>query len=1411
MTLYDSTVATLTLEDCLVEKQKEGPRATLTANGPVTLKNTVIDGTTYVLSDTDEGLTVEGNSRLVGDTRVDGNLTFKSGNASTSKITVYGAAEISGGLIYELDASNAGRLTVSGGTFGKITAPDEKKLIDCLKDGYAFYEDGGDNSVVDGRNSTLEWVYVAEHTHGDYKWDPATHEKVCACGHATETDYDLPTISGIVSDETYYQNTLTFTVTDTGSGLASVKDGDKVLIRNASGEYTIPADNAEHTITATDNAGNSTTVTITVYKVYKITLVDGMGYTITGENTVKHGQSYTFTVTIKDGYTATSEFLAYLNDVIPIATFDRVENGVYKFTLSAIFTKDTKITVKGVADITAPEAEIAIGENKFKSFLNTITFGLFFKETQTVTVTASDAGSGVKTVEYLLSETPLSKSQLSNIKFPFYDWTKIRFTNGEGSFNIAPNAKGSVYVRVTDEAGNVTVINSEGMVVYTDSEKVTDSVELTRLSKTDVAISVSLNGNTVKSISCDSKEIGSEWYEVLYPSSTGSSTFGTIILKNDWLKTLAAGEYTITVVYNPMGQQYVEAEGNDSPAETEVKLTVERATRTPEFSAPDAVYDGAAYDDLTITDKPDGTVIQYKTQGADDSTYTTDAPKNAGSYTVRISTPQDENYNAAVFTTAFTISPKKVTITGVTAESKAYDGSTEATVNVGNAALPDNYDGENLTVDTSKAKAVFDSKNVGSRTVTFSGFALGGSAASNYELAAQPEPVTANIAPKDLTVENLKIKDKVYDGTDKAELDGTPTLKGVEDGDEVQLDCGIPTFATTDVGENIAINFTLFFLSGTDSGNYTLTQPTGITGNIVAWIADGSEYGVNSNDWINTDFTVAAKTGYQLSLADTANGTWTDTLSASDETADGKLTFYVKNTATGAISAAVTEHYKIDKTAPTGTVKLDERTPFEEFLHKITFGLFFKDDVTVKLTASDEASGVKSKEYYKSDKALTLEDVKALTDSDWTAADSFGITAEDMAQFVIYARITDNAGNITYLSSNGAEFDTTAPKITGAENNGIYYVTKRLTAGDANLKSVTVNGKNVKINAPFDLIGDKDEDYTVVVTDEAGNVTTYTVKMKPISAITDAIKDITEENVRSSDADAIDAVTQQILDIAAGSDEEVIGEEQWNKLTEAAANGKKLQTRMANVAAESERLTDEVTSCEIDKVTSADIADIEPLITDIDALLGGNNLTDAERAELEALRQTVQALLDRIADAKDAAVSDEITTVKDITEDNVTLGDKDALEKAEKALKKALDDFDGNYTEEERKSLNNRLDAVKAALYAIGNAEKAAEEIKKLPSADDVKLSDKDEIERISKIIDALTDNEKALIGEDTLGKLKALNEKLTELADDAKKPTSPSTGDTSDLTLWIALLFISGGVITGATVAGKKKKQQGR
>ena len=1338
LTLYNGEVKSLTLNK---------GRLALEIRGAVVEYCTISGADVTIAGDMDAWLTF-----------TDGKLSITGGTFTNYVRLKNSEARISGGQFADIDMTKNSKISVLAG---------------YLEEGLAFADkDSGD--IVNGYVTGLKNVTVVPHAH-DCRWNTETHEKSCICGYVEATDSDAPVISGIENGKTYY-GAAEFSVADANDFTVTV-DGEEVQL--TLGSYILMPDNKQHTVTATDVAGNTTSVTVTVNMLYKVTLSSGAGYTLSGDPLVGHGQEYTFTLEIAKGYSKTENFMVDVNGA-PMHS----DSGSY--TVSPV-TSDIVVTVFGVADITPPAAEITISTNKFNSFMNTITFGLFFKKTQTVTVTASDNGSGLEKVEYLLSETAFEdKDAIAG------DWSELTLTEGTASFNIEPDRKAYVYLRVTDASRNVSVINSDGVVVYTDAEAITEAISFTKLDGADVSFNVNFNGNTVKALYNGDALLDSADYTV--------SDDGTITLKNSYLSALAAGEYTVRAVYNPLGEEY---RSGDEPAATAVKLTVNKKTPTIDYTSDSGrTYNGKPINAPSCSTDSDGALtVEYKPAGADDSAYTAAAPKNAGRYTIRISISETDAFTAASVTTEYEIMRRELTITGTAVEpSKVYDGNAYAAITA-SGVLDGLVDGDKVDIVT--GKAAYDDKNVGNgKTVTFYDFALSGEDAANYVLSAQPEGTTANISAKELTITDLAVKDKQYDGKNTAEIDGTPALVGAVDGDVLTLVNGVPTFDSVTVGKNISVSFTAFTLSG-DSvtvGNYTLTQPTGITASIVEYSADGSEYSVNGSGWINTDFVITAKQGYKLSLTDTANGEWADSLTASDETGNGNLTFFVKNTGTGVISAAVTENYKIDKTAPTGEIKLNERTAFQKFINTITFGLFFKDDVNVKLTAKDDASGVKSVLYFKSDRILTDEEVRAITD--WTDNSDFDIEAKDMDKFIIYVRIEDNAGNVTFIGSDGATFDTAAPEIVGIENGKTYYVTKKVAIDDENLESVILNGETVE--DVFSLAGDKDATYAIRAVDKAGNVTEYTVYMKPISSITDAIAAITDENVKSSDAETISAVERQILDIAEAFDDGESTEEEWNKLLEAAAKCKDLNKRIAEAADEITRLTDTVNGYNIDKVTSADKADIEKLIADIDTLLSVDNLTDAERTALEALKGTARALLDRIAAAKDAAEADEIKAVDGITKDNVKLRDKEPLEKAEKALEGALRDFGGNYTEGESKNLGEKLEAVKAALAAIGNAEKAAEEIGKLPSADDAKLSDKSALDRVKVIVAGLTENEKAMLGKGALGKLDTLDEKIKALAEEAN---SPGTGDTSNLMLWIALLLASGGVLTGVTVFDKRKR----
>ena len=114
-------------------------------------------------------------------------------------------------------------------------------------------------------------------------------------------------------------------------------------------------------------------------------------------------------------------------------------------------------------DSEKPTGEIKISNNSWKAFLNNITFGLFFKDTQTVTITAADNSGETVTVEYLLSDKELTKAELDGMTFTAYT----------APFGIDPDNEYIIYVKLTDKAGNTDYICSDGIVLDGTSPVIT--------------------------------------------------------------------------------------------------------------------------------------------------------------------------------------------------------------------------------------------------------------------------------------------------------------------------------------------------------------------------------------------------------------------------------------------------------------------------------------------------------------------------------------------------------------------------------------------------------------------------------------------------------------------------------------------------------------------------------------------------------------------------------------------------------------------------------------------------------------------------------------------------------------------------------------------------------------------------
>ena len=185
------------------------------------------------------------------------------------------------------------------------------------------------------------------------------------------------------------------------------------------------------------------------------------------------------------------------------------------------------------------------------------------------------------------------------------------------------------------------------------------------------------------------------------------------------------------------------------------------------------------------------------------------------------------NYSLSEPTTAANITPATLDVSGITASNMTYDGSTEATLSTGSAALVGVVHGDVVTLDVSGAMGTFATKNVGTGiTVTVSGLTLAGASAGNYILV---EPMTtANITAAMLTVTGITAEDKAFDGNTDATLDTSGAmLMGVVNGDTVMLDTSgaVGTFANDGPGTDIPVMITGLVINGADAGNYILEQP----------------------------------------------------------------------------------------------------------------------------------------------------------------------------------------------------------------------------------------------------------------------------------------------------------------------------------------------------------------------------------------------------------------------------------------------------------------------------------------------------------------------------------------------------------------------------------------------------------
>ena len=171
-----------------------------------------------------------------------------------------------------------------------------------------------------------------------------------------------------------------------------------------------------------------------------------------------------------------------------------------------------------------------------------------------------------------------------------------------------------------------------------------------------------------------------------------------------------------------------------------------------------------------------------------------------------------------------------------------------------------------------------------------------------------------------------------------------------------------------------------------------------------------------------------------------------------------------------------------DSEKPTGEIVIGTNK-WQEFLNKLTFGLFFKDTQEVTINAADN-SGTVFISYLVTDRDLSEAELQSLVFSGYE--EPFRIDRN--GEYIVYAMLVDANLNITYLRSDRVTVDNVQPVIGGIENGKTYCEAQTVTIDEKYVDTVTVNGTEVALdeNNSF-VLSPADGEQKIVATDKAGN------------------------------------------------------------------------------------------------------------------------------------------------------------------------------------------------------------------------------------------------------------------------------------------------------------------------------------
>ena len=280
----------------------------------------------------------------------------------------------------------------------------------------------------------------------------------------TKANYDAPVVSAI--DET---------IRGKADGKIEGLTTD-MEYRNVNGQAGVSADISNPYIKVTDadmtfapgtyevrynseNCSESEAVTVTINegRLLKISVPDKKeGYTLTINTlTANWHDNVTLTFALNNGYSKTDNFAVKVNG----QSINLDDNGIY---VVSELEDDAVVTVEGVADITPPTGTISIRINgqtqTWSDFTDQISFDLNMKDNEKILIEADNTGSGLESIQYYVSDKKMTESEARALDEKLWK-------DGTENISVPGGQNGIIYIKLTDKAGNVTIICTNGIKV----------------------------------------------------------------------------------------------------------------------------------------------------------------------------------------------------------------------------------------------------------------------------------------------------------------------------------------------------------------------------------------------------------------------------------------------------------------------------------------------------------------------------------------------------------------------------------------------------------------------------------------------------------------------------------------------------------------------------------------------------------------------------------------------------------------------------------------------------------------------------------------------------------------------------------------------------------------------------------